>query len=53
MAFSSAAKLVFTELCSPRGLEKEVKVTAPRKDGYLPVSLSEGLKCSWDKGFLS
>jgi len=32
--------------CSPSGLEKEVKVTALQKDGYLAFSLLDGLKCS-------
>lgn len=40
---------LFIELCSPCGLQKEVKVTTLQKDTYLPFSLLDGLKCSWDK----
>lgn len=47
MAFSRATSL-FIQLCPPTGLEKEVKVTAVQKDGYLPFFLLNGLKCSWD-----
>lgn len=30
-----------------------MKVTALQKDGYLPFSLLDGLKCCWDNGFQS
>lgn len=52
MAFSRATSL-FIQLCPPSGLEKEVKVTAVQKDGYLPFFLLNGLKCSWDNEFQS
>jgi len=50
MAFSRAASL-FIALCPLSGLEKEVKVTALQKDGYLPFSLLNGFKCSWKNEF--
>lgn len=50
IAFSRAARL-FIELCPLSGLEKKVKVTALQKDNYLPFSLLNGLKCSWDNEF--
>lgn len=53
MAFSRATRLLFIQLCPPSGLEKEVKVTALQKDGYLPFSLLNGIKWSWDNEFQS
>lgn len=52
MAFSRATSL-FIQLCPPSGPEKEVKVTAVQKEGYLPFFLLNGLKCSWDNEFQS
>lgn len=52
MAFSRATRL-FIQLCPPSGPEKEVNVTAVQKDGYLPFSLLNGLKCRWDNEFQS